>query len=280
MSEDTAHPSMTESPDSEAPERDAPGNDAPDPRENRNLWDAWSDAFQGAWRADTEDGELPPAGVFLAGDVESHDTAAEVLPDLTGLDAVELGCGGGQGTVGLALEGANATGVDFSTAQLEWARRLRDAYEVAADFLAGDVTALPLADDSQDLAYCAAVFHMVDDIEAAFAEAHRVLRPGGTLVFGVPHPYYETFDAETRDLAWSYFDRGPERKQIGEYDPDMLVYHHRVADYYAALTDAGFTVERLLEPGATDPEAYREQWSHKPELMAMVPPTLVLRARA
>ena len=259
---------MTESPD------------PPETRENRDLWNAWSDAFQGAWRADTDDGERPPAGVFLAGDVEGHDTVAEVFPAPSGLDAVELGCGGGQGTVGLALEGAQATGVDFSTAQLVWARELRDAYDVEADFLTGDVTALPLAEDSQDLAYCAAVFHMVEDIEAAFAEAHRVLRPGGTFVFDVPHPYYETFDADERELDWSYFDCGPERKQIGEYDPDMLVYHHRVSDYHRALTDAGFTVERLLEPGDSDPEVYREQWSHKPELMAMVPPTLVVKAVA
>jgi SAM-dependent methyltransferase len=226
---------------------ESPESDAPETRENRDLWDAWSDAFQAAWRADTDEGELPPAGVFLGPDVHDDETRAEVLPDLDGLDAVELGCGGGQGTVGLALEGANATGVDFSTGQLRWARELRAAYEVEADFVAGDVTDLPLADDQFDLA--------------------------------VPHPFYETFDADERELDWSYFDRGPERNPIGEYDPDMLVYHHTVGDYHEALTNAGFTVERLLEPGSSDPDVYEEQWSHKPDLMAMVPPALVVKAR-
>ena len=272
MSEAARLPSMTESPDtSESP-------DAPETRENRALWDAWSDAFQAAWRADTEDGERPPAGVFLGPDVHDDETRAEVLPDLSGLDAVELGCGGGQGTVGLALEGANATGVDFSTEQLRWARELRAAYDVEADFLAGDVTELPLRADSYDLAYCSWVFQMVDDLHACFAEAHRVLREGGEFVFAVPHPFYETFDAEERELDWSYFERGPERNPIGEYEPDMLIYHHTVGDYHEALTDAGFTVERLLEPGDSDPEVYEEQWSHKPDLMAMVPPALVVKA--
>ena len=254
--------------------------DPPETRETRALWDEWSDAFQAAWRADTEEGELPPAGVFLGPDLHDDETRAEVLPELSGLDAVELGCGGGQGTVGLALEGANATGVDFSTGQLGWARELREAYDVEAEFLAGDVTDLPLRADTYDLAYCSWVFQMVDDLHACFAETARVLRPGGEFVFAVRHPFYETFDPEARELDWSYFERGPERNPIGEYDPDMLLYHHRVSDYHEALTDAGFTVERLLEPGDSDPEVYEEQWSHKPELMAMVPPALVVTAVA
>jgi SAM-dependent methyltransferase len=247
-------------------------------RENRDLWNAWSDAFQGAWNADTAEDELPPAGVHLGPDANDSETREAVLPDLDGLDAVELGCGGGQGTVGLAREGADAVGVDFSTAQLDHARRLRDVHGVGAAFVAGDVTELPLAAGSFDLAYCSWVFQMVDDLDSCFAEAYRVLREGGALVFAVPHPFYETFDPEARELDRSYFDRGPERKSIGEYDPDLLVFHHRVADYHRALVDNGFTVERLLEPGSTDPDDYEEQWSHKPELMAKVPPALVVRA--
>ena len=203
-----------------------------------------------------------------------------VLPDLDEVDAVELGCGGGQGTVGLAREGADAVGVDFSTAQLAHARRLRDAYGVDAQFLAGDVTALPLAESAFDLAYCPWVFQMVDDLDSAFAEARRVLRAGGAFVFAVPHPFYETFDPEACELDRSYFERGPKRESIGDYDPDLLVFHHRVADYHQALVDSGFTVERLLEPGSPDPDDYEEQWSHKPELMAKVPPALVVRAVA
>jgi len=248
-------------------------------KETRNLWNAWSDAFQAAWNADTDE-ELPPADVHM-GPGLSADRRLDLLPQLDGVDAVELGCGGGQGSVGLARRGAaSVVGVDLSTNQLEHARHLAGLYGAAdvVDFVAADVTALPLAADRFDLAFSSWVFQMVADLDAAFAAARRVLRADGTFCFAVPHPFYETFDPECQELARSYFDATPERKSIGDLDPALTVFHHTIADVHGALVDAGFVVERLLEPGSDDPSAYREQWSQRPELMAKVPPTLVVRA--
>jgi hypothetical protein len=58
----------------------------------------------------------------------------------------------------------------------------------------------------------------------------------------------------------------------------MVVFHRTVAEIHQVLVESGFVVERLLEPGTDDPEIYREKWSHEPDLMALVPPTLVVRA--
>jgi len=245
--------------------------------ETRDLWNEWSDAFQGAWNADTTD-ELPPADVHY-GPGWPEDERLDHLPDFEGRAVVELGCGGGQASVGFARRGAGrVAGVDFSARQLEHGRRLAGLYGVEVDFLAGDVTALPLAEDAFDLAFSSWVFQMVGDLDACFAEAARVLREGGTLLFALPHPFYELFDPEARELDRSYFDPTPERKSIGDLDPEMVVFHHTVGEIHRALVDAGFTVERLFEPGSDDPADYEEQWSYKPELMANVPPTLAVRA--
>ena len=248
-------------------------------RENRALWDAWSDGFQASWNAETDDDGRPPAPVHY-GPGYPEDERFDPLPAVEGADVVELGCGGGQASVGFARRDAGrVVGVDLSTRQLEHARRLRDHYGVEAGFLAADVTDLPLADDAFDLAFSSWVFQMVEDLRRCFAEAARVLRPGGVLVFAVPHPFYELFDPESRELERSYFDPEPERKSIGDLEPDLVVFHHTVGEIHGALVEAGFVVERLLEPGSDDPGEYEERWSHVPELMATVPPTLVVRAR-
>jgi SAM-dependent methyltransferase len=245
--------------------------------ENRDLWNAWSDAFQGAWNADTTD-ELPPADVHY-GPGWPEDERLDHLPEFEGRDVVELGCGGGQASVGFARRGAGrVAGIDFSTRQLEHARRLAGLYGVDVDFLAGDVTELPLADGAFDLACSSWVFQMVGDLDGCFAEAARVLREDGVLFFAMPHPFYELFDPETGEIDRSYFDPTPERKSIGDLDPEMTVFHHTVGEIHRALVAAGFAVDRLFEPGSADPDDYEEQWSHKPELMAKVPPTLAIRA--
>lgn len=246
--------------------------------ETRDLWNAWSDDFQGAWNADTGEDELPPAPIHY-GPGYPEDDLLGPLPDLEGTDVVVLGCGGGQESVGFARHDTRSvTGIDFSIEQLRHANRLRDAYNVEADFLAGDVTELPFADSAFDLAFSSWVFQMVDDLETCFGEAARILREGGVFVFAIPHPFYEMFDPEMREIERSYFDAEPERKSIGEIKADMVIFHRKIGEIHEALFDAGFVVERLLEPGTDDPDEYEEQWSHKPELMMNVPPTLVIRA--
>lgn len=252
--------------------------DGGDMEETRDLWNAWSEDFQGLWEAETDDNELPPAPVHY-GPGFPEDDRLEFLPDLTNADVVELGCGGGQASVGFAREGVKRiVGVDFSDEQLDYARHLRDAYGVEASFLAADVSELPLGDDAFDLAFSSWVFQMVEDLEGAFAEAARVLRPDGAFVVAIPHPFYEIYDPETREIERSYFDSTPERKSIGDVEADMVVFHRAVGEIHRALTEAGFVVDRLVEPGDDDPERYREQLSHEPDLMALVPPTLVVRA--
>ena len=205
------------------------------------------------------------------------------LPDVDGTPIVELGCGGGQCTVELARRGGDVVGVDLSAEQLAFARELVAEHDVdeAVDLVEGDLTALPLADGQFDVAFNAYVFQWVGDLAGGFAEAHRVLRPGGRFVFATPHPVYGLADPETHEVEESYFDTG---RQVWDSEPgdlDLVTYRHRVSDLYDALVDAGFRVERLLEPGSDDPDDYEAgPWGEmRPELMSKLPTTLVVDAR-
>lgn len=245
--------------------------------ENRRLWNAWSDDFQALWNADTDEGGEPPAPCPFAEEAPGG-RQPDLLPSVEGIDVVELGCGGGQGSVGTANEGADTVvGVDFSPEQLRHARRLRDYYGVDVRFVEGDVTALPLASDAFDAAFSGWVFQMVDSLEACLSEARRVLREGGVLVFDVPHPFYEVFDPEDRTLERSYHAGGPRTVTIDEaYDADLVVFDRTVGEYHRAATDAGFDVRRILEPGSDDPEEIDDSAcaSDDPDLMAQVPRNL------
>ncbi len=249
---------------------------------NRRLWDEYSDDFQALWTADTDDDELPPAPSPFAADAPGG-PQPDLLDAVEGRAYVELGCGGGQGTVGTAELGADpAVGVDFSGEQLAHARGLRDRYGVDAAFVRGDVTDLPFADDRFAVASSEAVYQMVEDLVGALREARRVLRPGGVLVVSVPHQFGEVIDEETGRLQRSYFDTG--RREItidDEYESEMVVFDRIVGELHGALQAAGFDVRRVIEH--RHPAIESGAWDRdgdRPDVLWRVPTSVRFRATA
>lgn len=92
---------------------------------------------------------------------------------LAAATVVEVGAGTGIASEQLTARGANLLALDLSLAML---RRHRLPDRVAA----GRAEALPVRDSCADLVCFATAFHWAD-VDAAGAEARRVLRPGGAL---------------------------------------------------------------------------------------------------
>ena len=108
------------------------------------------------------------------------------LADLqVGEDVVDLGSGSGMDAFyAAALVGPTGSviGVDFTPEQLDKARRLAlDAGLRHVEFHRGPIERLPFADESVDCVISNGVINLCPDKEAVFAEAARVLRPGGRL---------------------------------------------------------------------------------------------------
>jgi demethylmenaquinone methyltransferase / 2-methoxy-6-polyprenyl-1,4-benzoquinol methylase len=99
---------------------------------------------------------------------------AAVRPGDRVLDAC---CGTGDLAVAAERRGATVTGLDFSAAMLERARRK----SAAVEWVEGDLLALPFADDTFDAATVGFGVRNVEDLEAGLRELRRVLRPGGRL---------------------------------------------------------------------------------------------------
>jgi len=239
-------------------------------REVKRWWDETAEYFQ-------DDIEMG-VGVDWTGPWAPD---IRLFEDVEGRDVLELGCGGGQCTIALADRGANVTGVDLSTAQLAHARDLAAEHDTDVELVQGDVTDLGMFDDASfDVAFNAWVFQWVGDLEACFAEASRVLRPGGRLVFSMPHPYYDLLDPETGEIDDSYFDTGRRVFSHDGIEADEVLYRHTLGDVHGAVRSAGFRIESMREPGSDDPEEYDEgPWGeYVPELLSSVPSVLVVDA--
>jgi SAM-dependent methyltransferase len=92
---------------------------------------------------------------------------------------LDAGCGTG---LNLASLPAGSVGIDINPRNLALIRgRLPD--HVAVE---GDIEAMPFADETFATVLCTEVLEHVPYPEAALAEIHRVLRPGGKLIGSVP----------------------------------------------------------------------------------------------
>ncbi|HKP13050.1 MAG TPA: class I SAM-dependent methyltransferase, partial [Blastocatellia bacterium] len=112
-----------------------------------------------------------------------------LLGDLSGGDALDLGCGSGIYAARLAARGARVVGVDLSATMLDLARERARARGVALDLLIADIAGrLPFSDARFDLVFTATALHYVEDLCGVMREAARVLRPRGRLVASVLHP--------------------------------------------------------------------------------------------
>lgn len=116
--------------------------------------------------------------------MESYRYIYEILrrevPEKTVLD---YGCGHGMHAVPITRFGGKVTGVDLSEESLKIAKQ-RATKEDLGDkikLVVGDCEALPFADQSFDIVFDGGTFSSLD-IEKAFSEIARVLKPGGLLI--------------------------------------------------------------------------------------------------
>jgi demethylmenaquinone methyltransferase/2-methoxy-6-polyprenyl-1,4-benzoquinol methylase len=97
----------------------------------------------------------------------------------------DIACGTGDLTLAFARRShaARVIGLDYTVPMLDLAAKKPKAHKQApVTYLAGDATALPMADASVDVLSIAFGLRNVADPSKAIAEFSRVLRPGGRLV--------------------------------------------------------------------------------------------------
>ena len=123
------------------------------------------------------------AKVYIRRSAEKE--AAYLLPHLKpGMRVLDIGCGPGSISVGLALAVAPGEfqGIDMEQSQIDIATSVaQEAGLSNAQFQVADALALPFPDDYFDAVHCNAILVHIPDTSAILAEIYRVLKPGGIL---------------------------------------------------------------------------------------------------
>ena len=171
--------------------------------------------------------------------------------------AVDIGCGEGRFCRMMQREGIRTAGIDPTARLIEWARAL----DPSGDYRVGRAEALEADDACFDLA----VFYLslidIPDLAQAIAEAHRVLRPGGTLLIA----NLQSFNTAGPPTGWTREADGTRRFFIDHYldvrsqwvswaDIRVLNWHRPLGHYMRALLGQGFVLRHFDEPepiGAT-----------------------------
>src|SRR3954471_18502256 len=106
--------------------------------------------------------------------------------------SLEIGAGTGYFSLNLLQAGVieEAVCTDISRGMLEELERSAAKLGLEVTTARCDAQELPFADDTFDLVFGHAVLHHLPDLDAAFREFRRVLRPGGRVAFcGEPSEY-------------------------------------------------------------------------------------------
>ena len=196
-----------------------------------------------------------------------------VLPPVDGLDVVELGCGTAYVSAWLARRGARPVGVDLSARQLETARAMQAEHGLAFPLHHASAEDVPLPDASFDLAISEYGASLWCDPDAWIAEAARLLRSGGLLVF-LTNSLIATLCSPDDGPAVERLVRDQRGLRAVTYpDDDAVEFHLAHGEWIATLARHGFAVEALHElyaPPGADPERFKwvtpewaRRWPHE-----------------
>ncbi|MEZ4651011.1 MAG: methyltransferase domain-containing protein [Candidatus Eisenbacteria bacterium] len=141
---------------------------------------------------------------------------------------LDAACGTGRYVGPILGARARVVGFDLSLGMLA---RSRDAHPHVSFVQASLGSRLPYPSAGFTHVLCAQALKHVEDLNGAFAELARVLRPGGRLVFSVTHPEMDFSDYELSFAPSFILSR------------EADIHHHTEQDYRDAIASAGLVVD-------------------------------------
>ena len=191
--------------------------------------------------------------IYLTPDVVAQrDKVLALLAPHPGEQALDIGCGPGLTTEALARAvgaAGSVRGIDIAPPMLAIARRRCEPLGNVS-FEQADVTQLPYADGSFDVALASQVYEYVEDIDAALRELARVIRPGGRALL---------VDTDWESAVWASHDDVRMRRVIETWN-EHIPHPQLPRTLKRRMMQAGFDDVRVdvvpLLNVAYDPQTY------------------------
>ena len=190
-------------------------------------------------------------------------------------DVLDVACGIGTQSIGLAAEGFNVTGSDLSPQSIKRARTEAQARGLDIDFSVCNMLEIEAHHHANfDVVICAdnALPHLLSDeqILHALRGMYSRLRPGGTIVItmrdynkaergkGLVHPYGIRESADARYLVWQVWDFEGDQYELSMYLVednlrDSKATTHVMRTRYYAISPAS-VLALMVEAGFERPQ--------------------------
>lgn len=173
------------------------------------------------------------------------DFILRAVGDLRGKTLLDVGCCAGDQLVIYEANWAKVFGVEPSKLMIDMAANQLEEVHKSRRLRQGDASFIPFDDEQFDVVTARMSLHYAPDLDEAWKEIGRVIRPSGILAFVAPHPF-NTFDrnegqkyAGTRQISYRLLDA-----------VDAINYHHPFGDYFSPAFFDKFVVEDFTEfPG-------------------------------
>ena len=163
-----------------------------------------------------------------------HRFLQQLLPQVKGLDVVDLGCGTGRWLAALvSQEPQTLLGIDCSPEMLAQAKLKLNH---AATLVLADCENLPLLRSSADLVVCSFLVSYLPDLAVFAEQLRRLMRPSTKIFITDLHP------ATASMLGWR---RG---FHVHKSFVELTTYSHAIEHTVSEFEHAGIRVDALIEP--------------------------------
>lgn len=193
----------------------------------------------------------------------------KLVPDVTGFDILDLGCGSGWFCRWAMKNGAKSVlGFDLSEKMLAKGRSLTEGNYTGIEYRRVDLETLELSDEhtgKYDLVFSHLALHYLVNLPTLATLVNRVLKPGALFVFNVEHPIHTApskprvlTDDTTGDKYYTFDSYYKEGERISNWlAPGIRKQHRTIDSYINIFLSTGLDIAGFKEwlPTAEDLQA-------------------------